>query len=64
MRTIEIKAPKAEEYQIDNFLGNIIMYKVENNWKYIHGVELPVDELKIIEVKNLENEACLTIQIL
>jgi hypothetical protein len=40
------------------------MYKVENNWEYLHGIELPVDDLRIIEVKNLENEACLTIQIL
>jgi hypothetical protein len=64
MRTIEVKVPKAEEYQIDNFLVNIIMYKVENNWEYLHGIELPVDDLRIIEVKNLENEACLTIQIL
>jgi hypothetical protein len=63
MSTIEIKVPKADEYRIDNFLG-ILMYKIENDWKYLHNIELPVNELKIIEFKNLENESCLTIQIL
>jgi len=52
MSTIEIKVPKADEYKIDDFLGNIIMYKVQDNWNYLH------------EVKNLENESCPTIQVL
>jgi hypothetical protein len=64
MSTIEIKVPKADEYKIDDFLGNIIMYKVQDNWNYLHGVDLPLQDLKILEVKNLENEACLTIQVL
>jgi hypothetical protein len=64
MRTFEVMVPKADEYQIDDFLGNILMYKIENDWKYLHNIELPVNELKIIEFKNLENESCLTIQIL
>jgi hypothetical protein len=64
MRTIEVKVPIAEEYRIDDFLGNILMYKIENNWNYLHSVDLPTQDLKIVEVKNLEYEACLTIQVL
>jgi hypothetical protein len=64
MKTIEVKVPIAEEYRIDDFLGNILMYKIENNWNYLHGVDLPTQDLKILEVKKLETESCLTIQVL
>ena len=64
MKTFEVIVPKADEYQIDDFLGNILMYKINDDWKYLHKIALPENNLKIIEVKNLENEACLTIQIL
>jgi hypothetical protein len=53
MRTIEVIAPLAEDYQIDDFLGNCIQYKIN-----------PPNDLKIIEIKKGESEACLTIQIL
>jgi len=61
---LEIKVPEADDYQIDDFLGNIIMYKIQDNWNYLYGIQLPTDQLKIIEVKKLQNESCLIIQIL
>lgn len=61
---LEIKVPEADAYQIDDFLGNIIMYKINNTWNYLYGIQLPTDQLKIIEVKKLQNESCLIIQIL
>lgn len=61
---LEIKVPEADDYQIDDFLGNIIMYKINNTWNYLYGIQLPTDQLKIIEVKKLQNESCLIIQIL
>lgn len=64
MSTIEIKVPKADEYKIDDFLGNIIMYKIQDNWNYLHGVDLPQNNLKIADVQNKENEIWLTIEIL
>lgn len=64
MKFIEVIAPLAEEYQIDDFLGNILMFKIGEDWNYLHSVELPHNDLKIIEVKKLEDKACLTIQIL
>jgi len=64
VKTIEVNVPNAEDYQIDTFLGNIIMYKISEEWNYLHNVELPYNELKIIEVKKIENKTCLIIQIL
>lgn len=64
MKTIEVDVPNAEDYQIDTFLGNIIMYKISEEWNYLHNVELPYNELKIIEVKKIENKTWLIIQIL
>jgi len=64
VKTIEVDVPNAEDYQIDTFLGNIIMYKISEEWNYLHNVELPHNELKIIEVKKIENKTWLIIQIL
>ena len=64
MRTIEVTVPKAEDYQIDDFLGNILIYKIGEKWNYLPNVKLPHNELKIIEVKKLKDKTCLIIQIL
>jgi len=64
MRTLEVDVPDADDYQIDGFLGNIIMYKIRNDWNYLHNVELPHNELKIIEVKKSKERTWLVIQIL
>lgn len=64
MKTIEVIVPQAEDYQIDTFLGNILMYKIGEEWNYLPNIELPHNDLKIIEVKKLEDKKCLIIQIL
>jgi len=64
MRTIEVIAPLAEDYQIDDFLTNTLQYKINQKWIYLNSLELPPNDLKIIEIKKGESEACLTIQIL
>jgi len=64
MRTIEVTVPLAEDYQIDDFLANTLQYKIDENWIYLTSLELPPNDLKIIEIKKGESESCLTIQIL
>lgn len=64
MRTIEVTVTLAEDYQIDDFLANTLQYKIDENWIYLTSLELPPNDLKIIEIKKGESESCLTIQIL
>ena len=64
MRTMEVTVPLAEDYQIDDFLANTLQYKIDENWIYLTSLELPPNDLKIIEIKKGESESCLTIQIL
>jgi len=64
MKFIEVIAPLAEEYAIDDFLGNSLQVRINGKWKYLTNIDLPPMNLKIIEVKKLEDKACLTIQIL
>ena len=64
MRTMEVTVPLAEDYQIDDFLTNTLQYKIDENWIYLTSLELPPNDLKIIEIKKGESESCLTIQIL
>jgi hypothetical protein len=64
MKTIEVAVPLAEDYQIDDFLTNTLQYKINQKWIYLTSLELPTNDLKIIEIKKGESEACLTIQIL
>lgn len=64
MRTMEVTVPLAEDYQIDDFLANTLQYKIDENWIYLTSLKLPPNDLKIIEIKKGESEACLTIQIL
>ena len=63
MRFIEVEVPNAEEYQIDNFLGNIIQYKIDGNWFYERKTELPPDNLEISEVKKCNNKTWLKIRV-
>ena len=61
---MEVTVPLAEDYQIDDFLANTLQYKIDENWIYLTSLELPPNDLKIIEIKKGESESCLTIQIL
>ena len=63
MKTIEIEVPNAEEYQIDNFLGNILQYKIDDNWIYDSSIKLPVDNLEIIDIKKCNNRTWLKISL-
>lgn len=62
MKTIEVAVPLAEDYQIDDFLTNTLQYKINQKWIYLTSLELPPNDLKIIEIKKGKSEACLTIQ--
>jgi len=63
MKFLEVEVPNADEYQIDNFLGNIIQYKINEEWHYFTQVELPVNNLVISEVKKSEDKTWLKIQV-
>ncbi len=63
MKFLEVEVPNADEYQIDNFLGNIIQYKVNDEWNYLHSIELPANDLQINEIKKCDNRTWLKIKI-
>lgn len=42
------------EYEIDDFLGNTLQYKIGDDWIYITHIELPTYQLEILGI--LDNE--------
>jgi len=64
MKTIEIEVPNAEEYQIDDFLENVLQYKIDGKWIYDKSIKLPLDNLKIKYIKKCDNRTWITISIL
>ena len=63
MKTIEIEVPNADEYQIDDFLENILQYKVDGKWVYDKTIKLPNNNLKIEGIKKCDNRTWITILI-
>lgn len=46
---ITVEVPKdSNEWDIDDFLGNCLQYKVDGKWKYDTKTQLPVNDLKVI----------------
>ena len=50
-----VEVPKeSTDHEIDDFLGNIIQYKINGEWKYDYDNDLPRCELKLIGLANYE----------
>jgi len=46
-----VEVPKeSTEYDIDDFLGNTIQYKIGEEWKYDTSIKLPIKDLEVIGV--------------
>jgi hypothetical protein len=44
-----VEVPKeSTDHDIDDFLGNIIQYKINGEWKYDYDNDLPTGQLKVI----------------
>jgi|OM-RGC.v1.033669460 hypothetical protein len=44
------------EYEIDDFLGNTLQYKIGDDWIYNTYIELPTNRLEIIGILNDEEK--------
>lgn len=38
------------EYEIDDFLGNTLQYRIGEKWVYDTSIKLPINDLKILGV--------------
>jgi hypothetical protein len=48
-----VEVPKeSTDHDIDDFLGNMIQYKINGEWKYDYDNDLPRCELKLIGLAN------------
>lgn len=46
-----VEVPKeSTEYDIDDFLGNCLQYKINDEWRYDTSIKLPIKDLEIIGV--------------
>lgn len=43
---------ESTEWDIDDFLGNCLQYKINGVWKYDTKIDLPVDDLKVVGLLN------------
>lgn len=42
----------SSDYEIDGFLANSLLYKIDGEWKYDTSINLPVNDLEILGVLN------------
>lgn len=60
MSIIHVKIPKeSTDWEIDDFLGNTLQYKIQDRWVYEVSCELPSNELKIIGLLDEEKSKSL-----
>jgi len=54
-RKLTIEVPKnSTDHQIDDNLGNILLYKLNGQWIYDNTVSLPNEELEIVDLQTSE----------
>lgn len=57
-----VEVPKdSTEYEIDDFLGNTLQYKLNEKWKYDTSIKLPHYDLEIIGVMESDEYISLNI---
>ena len=50
-----INVPKnSSDYDIDDFLGNSLQYKLDGEWIYDTSVKLPINNLEVLGVLNID----------
>lgn len=42
----------SSEYEIDDFLANTLLYKLDGEWKYDTSIKLPINNLEILGILN------------
>lgn len=42
---------ESTDYNIDDFLGNVIRYKIDGEWIYDTNIKLPICNLEIIGIR-------------
>ncbi len=50
---IIVEVPKESvEWDIDDFLGNRLQFRIGNDWKYDMKTDLPINDLKVVGLLN------------
>jgi hypothetical protein len=50
---IIVEVPKESvEWDIDDFLGNRLQFRIGNDWKYDMVTDLPINDLKVVGLLN------------